>query len=122
MDIAKYAVETDGAWLTVEVESARILEPFRFKVQPLLETNFVTASKSPDVTTRSFIEAVVGWDLTQGEGNEALPCTTENKEKYLPRFAMYLVKSLNGASPAQKTNLAAAVAEFASNPDSFLKN
>lgn len=120
MDVSKFDFESDGEWVAIEVVSDVVLEPFRFKVQPLLEASIVMASKSPDVVTRSFIEAVVDWDFVDGTG--PLPCTAENKTKYLTRFATYIVKSMNGVALAGTKNMASAVLDFASNPDSFLKN
>ena len=120
MDVSKFDFESDGEWISIEVQSNVVLEPFRFKVQPILEANMVMASKSPDVVTRSFIEAVVDWDFVDGTG--PVPCTPENKTKYLTRFSTYLVKSVNGVAVKGMQYMAAAALDFAGNPDSFLKN
>jgi hypothetical protein len=118
MDISKYNL--DGEWLEIEVESEREIEPFRFKVQPIGSAAFMAASKSADEITALCAEAVIDWNLTIGP--DPLPCTSGEKEKYLGRFATYLVKTVNGKPPAETVNIAAAILQFASKPDSFLKN
>jgi len=121
MDVSKYNFDADGEWLKIEVKSERELELFEFKVQPLLEVGLVIASKSPDEITAAFIEVVVDWNLTDGP-DIAIPCDEENKRKYLPRFSTYLVKAVNGEAQKGPKTLAAVIVDFASNPDSFLKN
>jgi len=118
MDVSKYAL--DGEWIEIEVVSDRMVELFRFKVQPIGSTGFMAASKSPDEVTTLCVEAVIDWNLTTGE--EPLPCNAENKRFYLSRFATYMVKTMNGKPPAQAMNLAGAIVGFAASPDSFLKN
>lgn len=119
MDLNKYEF-VDGEWISIEVKSDRILEPFRFKVQPITESMFRGQSKSPEGPLELAMAMVVDWEFALGE--EPLPCTMENKQKYLPRFGSYLVKSVNGEPAVRDMTLAAAIMEFSGNPDNFLKN
>jgi len=98
MDVSKY--DLDGVWLTIEVRSERELEPFKFLVQPIVETGVKAAAKSPDEVTSLCIGAVVDWDLMNGP--DPLPCNEETKRLYLTKFANYSVKTVNGVSPDAK--------------------
>ena len=129
MDVSKF--DFDGTWVEIEVRSDKVLEPFRFKVQPIGFTESMAAfnGKVLDTMLRLFVSAVVGWDLVVG-GKE-LPCDEETKKTYLSRFGTYMVKSVNGVSLAkvvddkevwQHKSLAEAVIEFCGQPDNFLKN
>jgi hypothetical protein len=118
MDVGKY--QLDGTWISLTVDSDREFEPFEFKVQPIMEADYMAASKSPDGLTSLLIECVIGWNLTIG--TDPLPCDDVNKRRYLPRFATYLVKAVNEVRPDEPTNLAGAIVGFAAKPDSFLKN
>jgi len=118
MDVSKYSL--DGEWIKLEVKSDRELEPFEFKVQPIVEAGFGVASKSPDQLTTLCVEAVIGWNLTVG--TDPLPCDETTKRRYLSKFATYMVKSVNGKEPKELTILAGAIVEFAASPDNFLKN
>ena len=118
MDISKYAA--DGEWIEIEVESDRELEPFRFFVQPISVSEALAGIGTIERIVPFCVAAVLDWNFTIGA--DPLPCTPENKEKYLNRFGLYSVRKINGATPAEKSNLAAAVFNFARRPDSFLKN
>ena len=118
MDVSKY--QLDGEWIELTVESEREVEPFKFKVQPIMEADYMAASKSPDGVTALFMECVIGWNLTIG--TDPLPCDDVNKRRYLPRFATYMVRRVGDNAPEDKMNLASAVVTFASKPDNFLKN
>jgi len=118
MDVSKYAL--DGEWISIVVDSERELEPFEFKVQPIVEAGFGTASKSPDQLTTLACEAVIGWNLTIG--TDPIACTDAEKRRYLSRFATYSVKAVNGKAVDGPTNLVAAIVMFAARPDNFLKN
>lgn len=119
MNVSKYGFE-DGKWIEIVVDSAKELEPFRFKVQPVGEAALAASFKRSDVITTIFIEAVVDWDLL--DGATKLPCTAEAKQKYLPIFACYKVRSVDGVEEKEEANLALVVARFAQQPDNFLKN
>jgi hypothetical protein len=116
MDVAKYS---DGEWLTIVVTSDKELDPFRFKVQPIGELAAMAAAKHADSVTSMCIDAVVDWNLTSGD--EPLPCDEKTKRLYLSRFAIYEVKSVNGVEPTERLNIAAAIVQFATRPDNFLK-
>lgn len=129
MDVSKF--DFDGTWVEIAVRSDKVLEPFRFKVQPIGFTESMAAfsGKVLDTMLKLFISAVVGWDLA-ADGT-ALPCDEETKKKYLSRFGTYMVKSVNGAALSkvvddkevwEDKSLAAAVIEFCGQPDNFLKN
>jgi len=79
-----------------------------------------------DVIRRAVADAIHGWDLT--EGDAALPCTRETKDKYLPllfglKIKQEAVEPVEGAlvDPAASV-LVRELAEFAGNPENFLKN
>jgi hypothetical protein len=118
MDVSKYSL--DGEWISVVVNSTRELEPFEFKVQPIVEAGFKAASKSPDELTSLAIESVIGWNLA--DGTDPLPCDEQTKRRYLTKFAAYMVKTVNGKEPKGPTILVGAIVEFAGSPDNFLKN
>jgi len=98
MDVSKYAL--DGEWIEITVQSDQELEPFKFKVQPMVEAGATAASKSPDAITTMFIESVIGWNFVIG--TDPIPCDEANKRRYLARFATYLVAKINGHSPDEK--------------------
>lgn len=81
------------------------------------------------VIRRAVADAIHGWDLT--EGDEALACTRENKDKYLPLLFGLRVKRPAVAEavegPLLPVNPAADVlvlklAEFVGAAENFLKN
>jgi len=118
MDVSNYGF--DGAWVEIHIQSKKISDPFKFRVQPLGEMAIMAASGRPDSVTSLFVEAVIDWNLTLGK--DPLPCDEKTKKLYLPRFATYAVKAVNGsASKGGRDNVAAAVVAFAADPDNFLK-
>ncbi len=119
MDVSKY--DFDGEWVEIVVESEKVTEPFRFKVQPVGELAAMSVSDRQDKITAMFIQAVVGWELT--DGDKPLPCDEKAKQLYLPRFAMYLVKTVNGRSPneEQEEVVAKAIAKADAETDQAAK-
>lgn len=80
-----------------------------------------------DVIRRAVTDAIHGWDLM--EGPNALACTRENKDKYLPLLFGLKTKQpeviVDGEPvPTDPVTLVLvrALAEFAGNPENFLKN
>jgi hypothetical protein len=80
-----------------------------------------------DVIRRAVSDAIHGWDLM--EGPNALACTRENKDKYLPLlFGLKTKQSevIIDGEPIPTDPVASvlvrALAEFAGNPENFLKN
>ena len=80
-----------------------------------------------DVIRRAVSDAIHAWDLM--EGDVALPCTQENKDKYLPLLFGLKTKQPEAvvedeAIPTDPVAsvLVRALAEFAGNPENFLKN
>jgi hypothetical protein len=80
-----------------------------------------------DVIRRAVADAIRDWDLT--EGGAPLPCTRETKDKYLPLLFGLKIKQpevvVDGETlpvdPVASV-LVRALAEFAGNPENFLKN
>jgi hypothetical protein len=80
-----------------------------------------------DVIRRAVADAIHGWDLT--EGGVPLPCMRENKDKYLPLLFGLKIKQpeviIDGepvpTDPVTSV-LVRALAEYAGNPENFLKN
>ena len=80
-----------------------------------------------DVIRRAVADAIRDWDLT--EGGAPLPCTRETKDKYLPLLFGLKTKQpevvVDGETlpvdPVASV-LVRALAEFAGNPENFLKN
>ena len=78
-----------------------------------------------DVIRRAVSDAIHGWDLT--EGDAPLPCTRETKDKYLPLLFGLKVQGPEAVVDDVLVDPAASVlvrelAEFAGNPENFLKN
>jgi hypothetical protein len=82
-----------------------------------------------DVIRRAVSDAIHGWDLT--EGDAPLPCTRESKDRYLPLLFGLKVKKPETVDEAETTMalvdpaasvLVRELAEFAGNPENFLKN
>ncbi len=108
MDISRYA---DGAWIEIEVESSRELGTFRFKVQPISELVMLEAGRRNEGLVPLAVDAVVDWNLTLGDS--PLPCTKENRETYLRRFGLYLVRAINGKKAEAIVDTKAAEAALA---------
>jgi len=80
-----------------------------------------------DVIRRAVSDAIHAWDLT--EDGKPLSCTRENKDKYLPLLFGLKTKQPEAvvedeAIPTDPVAsvLVRALAEFAGNPENFLKN
>jgi hypothetical protein len=80
-----------------------------------------------DVIRRAVADAIHGWDLT--EDGKPLPCTRENKEKYLPLLFGLKVKQSEVVVEGEPlpidpvaSVLVRALAEFAGDSGHFLKN
>ena len=80
-----------------------------------------------DVIRRAVSDAIHAWDLT--EDDVALPCTQENKDKYLPLLFGLKIKQPEAVVDGETVPtdpvasvLVRALAEFAGNPENFLKN
>ena len=138
MDIKKLQPEAE---VTYELDTAEGTPPISvtFKVRFLALDgvwDYVNESREGTeqprlsaVIRRAVADAIQGWDLT--EGPEALACTRENKDKYLPLLFGLKVKrpvvvEAEG-TPALPVNPAADVlvmklAEFAGAAENFLKN
>jgi hypothetical protein len=127
VDIRKY--NFDGEWLTFAVESKVDIGELKFKVQPVGSSDFEKAAKSFDEMTDLCSRAIIDWNLT--DGDHPLKCTAENKQKYLSKFLIFVVKTFNG-QPVTETidgeevpvrrNIAGLIMKYASDPNNFLKN
>jgi hypothetical protein len=80
-----------------------------------------------DILRRAVSDAIRGWDLM--DGGMPLPCTQENKDKYLPllfglktkRPEVVVDGEVIPTDPVALV-LVRVLAEFAGNPENFLKN
>jgi hypothetical protein len=119
-------------WVEYELDvKPEILDPpkIRIKVSHLsideIQDHF--GQKKVSAAMREMIaDAIVEWDL-QLEGVD-LPCTAENKKKYLRFLVGLRVKSMNGKEVAYDQGkildglFGLSVLSFAGDPENFLKN
>src|SRR4030042_2235499 len=84
LDVSKF--QLDGEWLELRIKSKEGEKTLRIKLKPLsTEDQLDMAEVGGKDIKECFVnikDVVLDWDLKTGE--EALPCTDENKKKYLP--------------------------------------
>jgi len=126
-----YGLETTGKPITITFKVGFIaLDEVQDYVNESMDAEHCIDKPRPrisDVIRRAVSDAIHAWDLT--EGDVALPCTKENKDKYLPLLFGLKTKQpemvVEGeAMPADPVALVLVrvLAEFAGNPENFLKN
>jgi len=123
---ATYSLETTGEPISITFKVGFIaLDAVQDYVNESRAGN--DAPRISDVIRRAVSDAIHDWDLT--EDGKPLPCTRENKDKYLPLLFGLRVKQpeVTGegedvpADPVASV-LVRALAEFAGEPGHFLKN
>jgi len=123
---ATYSLETTGEPISITFKVGFIaLDAVQDYVNESRAGN--DAPRISDVIRRAVSDAIHAWDLM--EGDVALPCTRENKDKYLPLLFGLKTKQpevvVEGevipADPVASV-LVRVLAEFAGNPENFLKN
>jgi len=70
--------------------------------------------------TEALVDAIVGWDVTIG--GKPLPCTRENRERFLPALLSARVVGADPKSYELESYLIGAVSNFAGEQKNFLKN
>ena len=134
MDIKKLQPEADVAyWLDTTGEPISIT--FKVGFIPLdAVQDYINESRDgtrppriSDVIRRAVADAIHDWDLT--EDGKPLPCTQENKDKYLPLLFGLKIKQPEAVVDGETVPtdpvalvLVRALAEFAGNSEYFLKN
>jgi hypothetical protein len=119
-----YALETTGEPITITFRVGFIaLDAVQDYVNE--SRDGTRPPRISDVIRRAVSDAIHGWDLT--EGDAALPCTRESKDKYLPLLFGLKVQKPEAVVDDVLVDPAASVlvrelAEFAGNPENFLKN
>lgn len=124
-----YALETTGEPISITFKVGFIaLDAVQDYVNESREADIVgSRPRISDVIRRAVADAIHAWDLM--EGDAALACTRENKDKYLPLLFGLKIKQpevvIEGevipTDPVASV-LVRALAEFAGNPENFLKN
>jgi hypothetical protein len=112
-------VEPLSDWQTYEIENT-ILDPpiIRLRLKPVENLAVYDIPQGEEVKRSKIakellFESVVEWDLTMD--GKPIPCTDENKRKYLPLFLGNVVKGTQGY-------LGFAILAFAADLENFLKN
>jgi len=119
-----YALETTGEPITITFRVGFIaLDAVQDYVNE--SRDGTRPPRISDVIRRAVSDAIRGWDLT--EGDAPLPCTRESKDKYLPLLFGLKVQKPEAVVDDVLVDPAASVlvrelAEFAGNPENFLKN
>ena len=119
-----YALETTGEPITITFKVGFIaLDAVQDYVNE--SRDGARPPRISDVIRRAVSDAIHGWDLT--EGDAPLACTRESKDKYLPLLFGLKVQKSEAVVDDVLVDPAASVlvrelAEFAGNPENFLKN
>jgi len=115
--VDKNALNRDGEWLELEIDSDKI-DKLRFKVRPISAHDEVQAVESGRNIIRNvyktIVDIVIDWDMT--DGDEPYPCTPEHKEELMPFLVNFPVKG------KKDSVVGGAILEFAKNTSNFLKN
>jgi len=123
---ATYSLETTGEPISITFKVGFIALD---AVQDYVNESRMGANppRISDVIRRAVADAIHGWDLM--EGDAALACTQENKDKYLPLLFGLRTKQPEVIDEGEvvptdpvASVLVRALAEFAGNPENFLKN
>lgn len=122
MDVSK--LHLDGEWIEIEAESERIGK-LRFKLKPLSTDEQIDLAEVGTKNVKNFFKKInnliIDWNLT--DGDKPVPCTEENKRKYMPHLIPLRVKTgADKEEGPEMSILGVKLIEFAQNIENFIKN
>ena len=122
LDVSKF--QLDGEWLELRIKSKEGEKTLRIKLKPLSTEDQLDMAEVGGKDIKEFFvnikDVVLDWDLKTGE--EALPCTDENKKKYLPFLITLKLAEDTEKEEGAKSIVGYKIMEFAQNFDNFIKN